>query len=83
MAGVNGSNSEPEPGSDAEIGDIQADIERTRGELGDTVEALSGKLDVADRARAAAKPSLAVVASVAGVTVVTLIWWRRRSNQRR
>ncbi len=83
MAGVNGPSPEPEPGSAADIGDIRADIERTRGELGDTVEALSAKLDVADRARAAAKPSLAVVASIAGVTVVTLIWWRRRSHRRR
>jgi hypothetical protein len=72
----------PEPGSDAGIADIQSDIERTRGELGDTVEALSGKFDVTGRARAAAKPSLVVVASVAGVTVVGLIWWRRRSRHR-
>jgi hypothetical protein len=34
-----------EPGRDADIRDIQADIERTRGELGQTVEALSANLD--------------------------------------
>ena len=74
---------EPEPGPTADISDIQADNERTRGELGGTVEALTGKLDVADRARAAAKPSLAVVASVAGVTVVAVIWWRKRLRAHR
>lgn len=83
MAAVERPNPESKPGAAAEISDIQADIERTRGELGDTVETLSGKLDVADRARAAAKPSLAVVASIAGVTVVGLIWWRKRSGRRR
>ena len=83
MAGAERPTSSPEPGPDAGTADIQSDIERTRGELGETVEALSGKFDVADRARAAAKPSLAVVASVAGVTVIGLIWWRRRTNRGR
>jgi len=41
----------PEPGADAGMDDIQADIERTRKELGDTVGALSAKLDVKERAR--------------------------------
>jgi hypothetical protein len=36
----------PEPGPDAGISDIEADIERTRRELGETVGALSDKLDV-------------------------------------
>ncbi|MBV8930497.1 MAG: DUF3618 domain-containing protein, partial [Mycobacteriaceae bacterium] len=40
----------PEPGPDAGIGDIQSDIERTRHELGETVGALSAKLDVKARA---------------------------------
>jgi hypothetical protein len=35
-----------EPGPDAGIDDIQADIEHTRKELGDSVGALSAKLDV-------------------------------------
>jgi hypothetical protein len=39
----------PEPAPDASVDDIQADIEATRGELGDTVEALSAKLDVKQR----------------------------------
>ncbi|WP_375485412.1 DUF3618 domain-containing protein [uncultured Mycobacterium sp.] len=73
----------PEPGPDAGISDVQADIEHTRSQLGDTVGALSDKFDVADRARAAAKPSLVVVASVVGATVVGTVWWRRRSRRRR
>jgi hypothetical protein len=40
-----------EPGPDAGVDDIQADIERTRKELGDTVGALSAKLDVKERAK--------------------------------
>jgi hypothetical protein len=73
----------PEPGPDAGTSDIQADIEHTRSELGDTVGALSDKFDVADRARAAAKPSLVVVASVAGAGLVATVWRRRRSRRRR
>ncbi|MCW2561396.1 MAG: hypothetical protein JWP55_5360, partial [Mycobacterium sp.] len=41
----------PEPGPDAGIDDIQADIEKTRKELGETVEALSAKADVKARAK--------------------------------
>jgi hypothetical protein len=40
----------PEPGPDASIDDLQSDIERTRDELGETVGALSEKLDVKARA---------------------------------
>jgi hypothetical protein len=43
--------SRPEPGPDADIDDIQTDIEQTRKELGETVEALSAKMDVKQRAR--------------------------------
>jgi len=74
-----------EPGRNADISEIQADIDRTRGELGQTVEALSANLDakkdMVDRSRAAAKPSLAIVASVAGATVVGIFWWRRRAGR--
>lgn len=42
--------SRPEPGPDASISDIEADLDRTRAELGQTVEALSDKLDVKARA---------------------------------
>jgi hypothetical protein len=41
----------PEPGPEAGIDDIQADIEQTRKELGQTVEALSNKLDVKGRVK--------------------------------
>src|SRR5690349_6513005 len=41
----------PEPGPDAGIDDLQADIERTRAELGETVGALTDKLDVKGRAQ--------------------------------
>ena len=41
----------PEPGPDAGIDDLQADIEQTRHELGETVEALSAKLDVKERTK--------------------------------
>jgi Protein of unknown function (DUF3618) len=75
-----------EPGRDADIADLQADIERTRGQLGKTVDALSANLDAkkvaVDRSRAAAKPSLVVVASVAGATMVGIFWWRRHSGRR-
>jgi MYXO-CTERM domain-containing protein len=40
-----------EPGPDASAGDIKADIEATRDELGHTVEALSAKLDVKAQAK--------------------------------
>ncbi|WP_111509165.1 DUF3618 domain-containing protein [Mycobacterium kyogaense] len=39
----------PEPGPDAGIDELQADIERTRAELGETVGALTEKLDVKGR----------------------------------
>lgn len=41
----------PEPGPDAGVEDLEADIEATRKELGETVQALSDKLDVKERAR--------------------------------
>ncbi|MDA4109713.1 DUF3618 domain-containing protein [Mycolicibacterium holsaticum] len=41
----------PEPGPSADIAEIEADIEQTRDELGQTVAALSSKLDVKERSR--------------------------------
>ncbi|MEH3139371.1 MAG: DUF3618 domain-containing protein [Mycobacterium kyogaense] len=41
----------PEPGPDAGIDELQADIERTRAELGETVGALTDKMDVKGRAQ--------------------------------
>jgi ElaB/YqjD/DUF883 family membrane-anchored ribosome-binding protein len=49
MTGPNAAR--PEPGPDAGINDIQDDIEHTRKELGDTVEALTAKLDVKERTK--------------------------------
>jgi ElaB/YqjD/DUF883 family membrane-anchored ribosome-binding protein len=45
------SNARPEPGPDAGVDDIQADIEQTREELGETVQALQAKLDVKERTK--------------------------------
>jgi hypothetical protein len=39
----------PEPGPDASVDEIEADIEATRRALGQTVEAVSAKLDVKQR----------------------------------
>ncbi|ORA39081.1 DUF3618 domain-containing protein [Mycobacterium aquaticum] len=39
-----------EPGPDAGIDELQADIAKTRGELSETVAAMSDKLDVKGRA---------------------------------
>jgi hypothetical protein len=41
----------PEPGPEAGISDLEADIEHTRRELADTVDALTAKLDVKEQAR--------------------------------
>lgn len=83
MTGADPTRSGRDPG----IREIQSDIERTRGQLDDTVNPLAdepdAKVDVVDNSRAAAKPSLAVVASVAGATVVGIVWWRRRSGRHR
>jgi hypothetical protein len=49
MTGPN--TARPEPGPDAGIDDIQADIEHTRKELGQTVQALGAKLDVKERSK--------------------------------
>jgi ElaB/YqjD/DUF883 family membrane-anchored ribosome-binding protein len=40
-----------EPGPDAPVEDIQADIDKTRDELGQTVEALAAKADVKGQAK--------------------------------
>lgn len=42
---------QPEPGPDAGVDEIQTDIAQTRQQLGESVEALSAKLDVKAQAR--------------------------------
>ncbi|HYO02535.1 MAG TPA: DUF3618 domain-containing protein [Mycobacterium sp.] len=46
-----------EPGPDAGVDDLQADIEKTRADLGKTTQALTDKLDVKARATEAASES--------------------------
>ncbi|KWX67861.1 DUF3618 domain-containing protein [Mycobacterium sp. NAZ190054] len=48
-----GPDPRPEPGPEAGVDELQADIEQTRAELGATVGALSDKLDVKGRAQQA------------------------------
>jgi hypothetical protein len=63
----------PEPGPDADIDDIQTDIEQTRKELGETVEALSAKMDVKQRAKdKAAETKEAVVEKAHAVQHATI-----------
>jgi ElaB/YqjD/DUF883 family membrane-anchored ribosome-binding protein len=55
----------PEPGPDAGIDEIQADINRTRDQLGETVGALSSKLDVKQRAKEKATDTKELIAEKA------------------
>ncbi len=71
---------------------IEADIERQREELADTVSALQERLDVKSRAKAKAselrdrattddgkpRPEVAALTAVAFAGVVGLVVWRRR-----
>ncbi len=84
-------NRNGEPGPDADVDEIQADIEKTRDELGQTVSALAAKVDVKSRAEEkvaetkdriatqAAKPAVPYAAVVAVVVAALgVLWWRRR-----
>jgi hypothetical protein len=51
----------PEPGPDADIDDIRTDIDQTRKELGETVEALTTKMDVKQRTKDKAAETKEVV----------------------
>jgi hypothetical protein len=71
---------------------IEADIERQREQLAQTVDALHDRLDVKSRAKdkvaelkerattESGKPKPALIAGAAGVVVAIggLVWWRRR-----
>lgn len=73
--------------------DIQADIEQTRQELGDTAQALAAKLDVpaqarqkveetkkrvAEKTEPVQRNAVPIAAAVAVVVIGLLIWRRRR-----
>ncbi|HEU5456150.1 MAG TPA: DUF3618 domain-containing protein [Nocardioides sp.] len=84
MSGSNVNGSSPQA--------IEADIERQREELADTVSALQERLDVKTRAKEKAselrdrattdtgkpRPELAALAAAAVAGVVGLVVWRRR-----
>ncbi|MCW2652590.1 MAG: hypothetical protein QOE41_4696 [Mycobacterium sp.] len=90
MTGIDPARPEPQP--DAGIDDLQSDIEQTRRELGQTVAALSAKLDVKERARQKAVETRTritaatrdqrtpVVAALVGVVMIVglVVWVRRR-----
>jgi hypothetical protein len=78
----------PEPGPNASIDEIQADIERTRAQLGDTVGALSEKLDVKKHAsekavelKEKAVPAVPIALGVSVVAIIGLVIWRRRRRR--
>jgi len=63
----------PEPGPEAGIDEIQTDIAQTRKELGETVEALSAKMDVKQRTKdKAAETKEAVVDKAHAVQHATI-----------
>jgi hypothetical protein len=80
---------QPPPAKDPDA--IRADIERTRENLADTVDALHAKLDVKGQAKAkvahvkdqattdSGKPRPELLAGAVGVVLLIagLIWWRR------
>jgi hypothetical protein len=71
---------------------IREEIERTRADLADTVDALHAKVDVKSRAQAklddvkhrattpSGKPRPELLAAAAGAVLVVaaVVWWRRR-----
>jgi len=90
------STSEPTQSTDSSAANhpetIREEIERTRGDLADTVDALHAKLDVKTQAKrkivavreqattdsGKPRPELLAGAAVAVVLVAALVWWRRR-----
>jgi MYXO-CTERM domain-containing protein len=89
-SGVQANGTAPSSSNDPEA--IRAEIERTRDDLAQTVDALHAKLDVKTRARAKVaqvkdsattsdgkpRPEVIAVAVAALVVVAGLVWLRRR-----
>jgi ElaB/YqjD/DUF883 family membrane-anchored ribosome-binding protein len=80
---------QPQPAPAAGVDELQADIERTRAELGATTKALTNKLDVKARAGEAASdakdrvvekavPISAIAAAAVAVVLGVAIWRRRK-----
>lgn len=63
----------PEPGPDAGVDELQADIEATRAELGETVQALSAKADIPGRAKQKVADTQATIAEKATHAKGTLV----------
>jgi hypothetical protein len=55
----------PEPGPEAGVDELEADIGATRAELGETVEALSAKADIPGRAKQKVADTQATIAEKA------------------
>lgn len=60
-----GTTPRPEPSPDAGVDEIQSDIEQTRKELGNTVNALTAKADISGRAKAKVSDTQAEIAEKA------------------
>ena len=63
----------PEPGPDAGIDELQTDIDQTRKELGETVEALTAKMDVKQRTKDKAAETKEAVLDKAAETKETVL----------
>ncbi len=59
--------------------ELEAEITATRSELGDTVEALTHKLDIKSRVTRRAREVPIAVPIGAVVLALALVLWRRRS----
>ena len=80
----------PEPDSQASAEDVEADIARTREDLGHTVDELTRKLDVKAQAQhkvddvkdkvGQLKPVVPAVAVVLAAAVIAVVIWRRRTS---
>lgn len=82
------SSPRPDLPSDAGVDAIQADIEQTRKELGETVNALSAKADVTGRVKEKVNETrrnvpVGPLAAALGAAVVVVLLLRRRRRRRR